>query len=296
MGLVSGIIAAPCTGPVLAAALTFVAAKGSAAFGFGIMFVYALGMGVLFFVIGAFSISLPKSGPWMDGVKSAFGVALLAAALVFLKNALPGARAIFSGAEAAALAAGAAAALGVLLGALHGGFGGAAARTAAKGVGVALLVGAIVYGVGAADARERRRSATFAWERDEGGALALARAEGRPVIVDFWADWCVACKELDRIAWADPRVREEAARFVAVKVDGTDDTPEFQALVEKYGVVGMPTVLFIDAKGREVPLRVTAAISPEEMLEALRRVDGACDAPRPAPLAPSPVVACAARW
>src|SRR5574338_1171448 len=82
MGLVSGIIAAPCTGPVLTAALAFVAAKGSVAFGFAIMFAYALGMGLLFFLIGAFSISLPKSGPWMDAVKSVFGVALLAAALV----------------------------------------------------------------------------------------------------------------------------------------------------------------------------------------------------------------------
>src|SRR5512139_3785290 len=91
MGLVSGIVAAPCTGPVLAAALTFVATKGSIAFGFAIMFTYALGLGLLFFLIGTFSLSLPKSGPWMDGVKSVFGVALLAAALLFLRNALPAA-------------------------------------------------------------------------------------------------------------------------------------------------------------------------------------------------------------
>jgi thiol:disulfide interchange protein DsbD len=304
MGLVSGIVAAPCTGPVLAAALTFVATKGSVAFGFAIMFTYALGLGLLFFLIGAFSISLPKSGAWMDTVKSVFGVALLAAALVFLKNALPGARGLFSAAQGAALAAAAAAGLGVLLGALHGDFHGPLARSLAKGLGVALLVGAVVYASGAADARERRRASEgFAWRHDEAGALALARAEGRPVILDFWADWCVACKELDRSAWADPGVREEAARFVAVKVDGTDGTPEFEALTAKYGVVGMPTVVFIDEKGREVPLRVTAAIEGPEMLRVLRGVGTACEGPRPAkadPLAPerpgSPVVPCAARW
>src|SRR5512133_4026264 len=126
MGLVSGVIAAPCTGPVLAAALTFVAAKGSVAFGLGIMFTYALGMGLLFFLIGAFSISLPKSGAWMETVKSVFGVALLAAAGVFLKDALPGAKALFSAAHAAALLAAAAAAAGVLAGALQGGFHGSA--------------------------------------------------------------------------------------------------------------------------------------------------------------------------
>lgn len=304
MGLVSGIVAAPCTGPVLAAALTFVATKGSVAFGVAIMFTYALGLGLLFFLIGAFSISLPKSGAWMDAVKSVFGVALLAAALVFLKNALPQARGLFSAAEGAALAAAAVGAVGVLLGALHGDFHGAGARTLAKGLGVALLVGAIVYASGAADARERRRASEgFAWEHDEPAALARARAEGRPVILDFWADWCVACKELDQLAWADPRVREEAARFVAVKVDGTDDTPAFQALTEKYGVVGMPTVVFIDPRGREVPVRVTSAIDPPRMLEVLRSVEGACEGPRPAradPLAAArpgaAVVPCAARW
>ena len=216
MGLVSGVIAAPCTGPVLAAALTFVATKGSVVFGFAIMFTYALGLGLLFFLIGAFSIALPKSGPWMDTVKSVFGVALLAAALVFLRNAFPAIRPIFSAAEGAALAAAAVAAVGVLLGALHGSFAGPAPRVAAKALGVALLVGGVVYAVGAADARERRRAAAgFAWSHDEQAALVRARAEGRPVILDFWADWCTACKDLDQAAWADPRRAAGGARFVA---------------------------------------------------------------------------------
>lgn len=307
MGLVSGIIAAPCTGPVLAAALTFVAAKGSIPFGFAIMFVYALGIGLLFFLIGAFSLSLPKSGPWMETVKSAFGVALLAAAGVFLLDAFPSVKAQFGAARAGAIAAAAAAAAGVLAGALHAGFGGSTAARFAKVAGIVLLVGGIVYADGASDARERRRAeAGLAWLHDEGAALALARREGRPVIIDFWADWCAACKELDRGAWADPRVRAEAARFVAVKLDGTDDSDAFQKVTAKYGVVGMPTVVFIDPLGREVPERVTAAVAGEEMLATLRRVDAACDAPdakpaRAEPPAPPPapaatVVACVARW
>jgi thiol:disulfide interchange protein DsbD len=300
MGLVSGLIAAPCTGPVLAAALAFVAAQGSVAFGFGIMFVYALGMGLLFFLIGAFAISLPKSGPWMDTVKSLFGVALLAAAGVFLKDAFPGLKPLFSAAGWAAFAAAAVAAAGVLLGALHGDFSGGSPR-AAKGLGVVLLVGAIVYAAGAAGARERARATDggLAWLSDEAEALALAAREGRPVILDFWADWCVACKELDRIAWADPRVREEAGRFVAVKLDGSEGSEAFQRMTEKYGIVGMPTVVFIDPRGREVPGRITAAIGAEEMVGALRAVDRACEgrsgAATPAAAPPAPVVACAAR-
>lgn len=301
MGLVSGVIAAPCTGPVLAAALAFVAAKGSVAFGFGIMFAYALGMGLLFFLIGAFSISLPKSGPWMDTVKSVFGVALLAAGLVFLKDAVPAVKAVFPAARAAAFAAAGAAGLGVLLGALHGSFHGGAAQKALKGAGVALLVGGIVFGLGAAQARERARSAAaFAWQHDYEAALAAARAAGKPVILDFWADWCTACKELDKIAWAHENVREEAARFVAVKLDGTDASDAFTAVAERYGVVGMPTVIFLDGRGREVPERVMGAIEAPEMIDRLRAVDGACEKPHPKPAAeggaPAVAMACAVRW
>jgi len=152
MGLVSGVIAAPCTGPVLAATLAFVATKGSVVFGVGIMFAYAMGMGVLFFLIGAFSVSLPKSGPWMDTVKSVFGVALLAAAGVFLKDVVPALQPLFLATRSAALTAAGVAGLGVMLGAFHGSFHGSLIHGLAKGVGVALVVSGIVYGAGAASA------------------------------------------------------------------------------------------------------------------------------------------------
>jgi len=304
MGLVSGIIAAPCTGPVLAAALAFVAARGSVAFGLGIMFTYALGMGLLFFVIGAFSVSLPKSGAWMEVVKSLFGVALLAAAGVFLQGAFPALRPLFSAARWAGLAAAGAAGLGVLLGALHASFAGRPFERLLKAAGVALAVGGVVYAAGAAGSRERTRAAaSFAWVHSYDQAIALARAERRPVIIDFWADWCTACKELDRIAWSDPRVREAASAFVAVKLDGTDASDAFTDQAARFGVVGMPTVVFLDAKGREVPERVTGAVPAGEMLERLRAVDRACDRVSPAPekttvvaATAAPAMACVARW
>jgi thiol:disulfide interchange protein DsbD len=273
MGLVAGIIAAPCTGPVLAAALTFIAAKGSVGLGVAIMFPYALGMGLLFFLIGAFSISLPKSGAWMELVKSVFGAALLATAGIYLKDLLPGLRPVFSVAPAAAIIAGLVAGAGVLLGALHRSFHGGPEERALKALGLTLLVGGAVYGAGASGARERALvAASFAWLHAEPEAVALARAEGRPVIVDFWAEWCVACKELDKIAWADPRVRQEAARFIKVKVDGTEDRPEIQAIQERYQVQGMPTVVFIDSAGVQRSDRIIGAVDAEEMLRRLRAV------------------------
>jgi thiol:disulfide interchange protein DsbD len=288
MGLVAGVIAAPCTGPVLAAALTFVATQGSVAFGVGIMFAYALGMGLLFFLIGAFSVSLPKSGAWMDAVKSVFGVALLAAAGVFLKDAVPALKPVFLASRAAALAAAGAAGAGVLLGAFSGSFQGPARQRVRKALGVALVVGGIVYASGSASARSSSAADGLAWvHQDEAGVLARARAEGKPVIIDFWADWCAACKELDRLAWSDPRVQEASRRFVALKMDGSQDSDGFQRAFDKYGVVGMPTVIFIDARGRELPVRITGAIGAEEMLKWMEAVDQACV---------TPAVACATRW
>jgi thiol:disulfide interchange protein DsbD len=273
MGLVAGVIAAPCTGPVLAAALTFIAAKGSVGLGLAIMFPYALGMGLLFFLIGAFSISLPKSGAWMETVKSVFGAALLAMAGIYLKDLLPGLRPVFSAAPVAAGVAAAVASGGVLLGALQRSFHGSPAERSLKALGLTLLVGGVIYGAGAAGARERARAAAaFTWQHDEPAAVAQARAERRPVIIDFWAEWCTACKELDKIAWADPAVREQAARFVKVKVDGTEDRPEIQAIQERYRVAGMPTVVFIDSDGGELPDRVIGAVDAAEMLQRLRAV------------------------
>ena len=288
MGLVAGVVAAPCTGPVLAAALAFVASRGSVAFGAAIMFAYALGMGLLFFLLGAFSISLPKSGPWMDGEKSVFGVALLAAGGVFLKDALPASRPLFLASRFAALAAAGAAAAGVLLGA----FSSAAERPwwqkLSKGIGVALVAAGVIYGSGSASARSAAGAEGLAWIRlDEPLALARARAEGRPVLIDFWADWCSACRELDRKAWSDPRVQAAARRFVALRMDGTEETEGFLRVFDKYGVQGMPTVIFIDSHGREMPARITGATSAEEMLKWLQATDQACAAP---------AVACVARW
>jgi thiol:disulfide interchange protein DsbD len=280
MGLVAGIVAAPCTGPVLAAALAFVATKGSVAFGFGIMFAYALGIGLPFFLIGAFSISMPKSGAWMDTVKAVFGVALLAMAGVYLKDAFPALKALFSPARGAILLAAAAAAAGVLAGALSGTFGASWRARLAKGGAVALTVLGLVYAAGAGAVRRDALVAPLPWMHDEAAALALARAEGRPVAIDFWAEWCAACKELDHGAWADEAVREELSRgrFVLLKIDATEESAEVEAIWEKYGILGMPTVLFIDSRGRELPAaeRITSAVPPAELLARLRAVDSPC--------------------
>lgn len=267
MGLVAGIVAAPCTGPVLASLLTFVAQSGRPAFGLVLLFVYALGVGLPFFLMGAFSLSLPRSGAWMEGVKSVFGVALLAMALLYLRNAFPALRLSIGemGLFFGPLAVGG----GVLLGAIHRSFDGGANDKALKTLGVALAVVGIFVRVGGVSASE----SDIRWIADHDQAITLAKSEGKPVMIDFYADWCAACKELDKFTFSDGTVSEEASRFVTLKVDGTVEDDAILALYEQYQVQGLPTVVFIGADGKVMDEpRVTGFLDAPKFLELMKKV------------------------
>lgn len=273
MGLVAGIIAAPCTGPVLASLLTFVATSGQPAFGVGLLFTYALGIGLPFFLIGVFSVSLPKSGPWMEGVKSIFGIALLVLALSYLKDALPaGVKDGLSVLTPWVPVASGLAAVGVLLGAVHRSFHDLTPARILKGLGVALVVGGIFVRVSAPHAAIAA-GAGPAWITSHDEGISLARAEGKPVMIDFYADWCAACKELDKFTYVDPAVAEETNRFVNIKIDGTIEDDGILALYKTYGVQGLPTVVFLDSDGKLLAEpRVTGFVAAPRFLELLKKV------------------------
>jgi thiol:disulfide interchange protein DsbD len=150
-----------------------------------------------------------------------------------------------------------------------------------------LLVLGVLLTAPASLAAEPSAGSAIQWRGDDAPAFSRARATGRPVAVDFWADWCTACNELDRTAWSDPAVQGAARRFVTLKLDGTAETPAFQAAMEKYQVVGMPTVILIDSRGRELPDRITSVLEAKEVLRRLESVDRTCT---------GPALACAVRW
>lgn len=275
MGLVGGLIAAPCTGPFLAGLLTYVSTTGSVAGGGSLLFVYALGMGVLFWVLAAFALSLPKSGPWMESVKSVGGVALLLAALYFLRPLIKPLR-TFAQPDLAFLAAALAlSVIGLALGAIHLTFHGPRAHRVRKAVGVILLTA----GAFAAYSWKLAPATHLPWMTDETAAFARAKAEGKGVFVDFSATWCAPCQELE-VTFGDVDVHTAIVEnFVPLKFDVTEDTDANEALKARFQAVNLPAVRFLDAD--RVPLgQINAEVSPAAALIHVRDAAALLHAPQ----------------
>ncbi len=271
LGLVCGLIAAPCTGPVLTGILVWIANTQNASLGAMAMAAFSLGLGAPFFLVGAFAVQLPKSGHWMVHVKSLLGIVLVVVALYFLNNSFGFMRGFVSGSLGFAAVAALAVVVGVLLGAVHREFGepGLGVKLS-KGVGIALAsVGSLLVILSLTKPTE-----ALTWmKQDIDGALARANAEKRPMIVDFTAAWCGACKELDQKTFSEPRVGQELGRFVAVKVDATnDDDPRVAATMSRFKVVGLPTVLLFDSAGKEAA-RFNDFVPADEFLKSIQRVN-----------------------
>jgi thiol:disulfide interchange protein DsbD len=200
MGLAAGIIAIPCTGPILAGILTMIAEKQNLAKGTSMMFSYALGMGLPFLVLGTFSSSvskLPKSGPWMNRVKLALSVFMIWLSFHY----------------------------GVLA---YNGF--------------------------------QKQVAAQSYE----ARIREARAQNKQVILDFWADWCTLCHDLDEKTFKNPAVIKALKNYEVIRVDVTTDSNETRLLQEAYGVVGLPTLVFVNS-GK----KISGFIQPKDFLKIL---------------------------
>ncbi len=284
MGMVTGLVAAPCVGPVLIVLLTYVGQTGNLFFGFTLLFTYAIGLGLLFLVLGTFAgalNALPGAGSWMESVKKGFGVVLMAMAIYYLRTIV--------GTQFARLL------YAILLVATGIGAGALRPMGEARGTRVALgrtfailalTAGLVVFvqwlaialevpkslGLAATGiAAKPRTEAGIPWKINDEAALQQAKVEKRPVVQDFYADWCAACIELDEKTWIDPAVVEEAKRFVPVKMDFTKNDEFSKQARKRYRVVGMPTVIFYDSNGQEAA-RFSGFKPPGEVLEIMRSI------------------------
>ena len=263
MGLGMGVVAAPCIGPIVLGLLLMVERSGSPLFGFALFFTLAVGLGLPYIglAMAAGSIRrLPRSGEWLAWVEQLFGFILVGLAIYFLDPVVPNhvmSRALPYYACAA----------GIFLG-----FVSPAGRNwrpflvIRSGIGIA-AVGALIYLM-----IPRAQALAVMFQPFDPAVLPNAVAERKPVLVDFRADWCIPCREMDRSTFIDPAVVKETQRFIRMRADLTAQDDKNAALMAKFNIQGVPTTMLIDSSGRIRDQKV-GYVGAKEMLDELRRVD-----------------------
>ena len=272
-GLIAGVVASPCVGPVLVGVLAFVAQSQDPYLGFALLFTFALGMGQLFLVLGAstqFIKRIPKAGPWMNVTKFIFGTAMVGLALFYIHPVIDDR--IFDALVGVAL---------LTIASFHGAFTPIKSLNALKSlVKGSMLAGFLVGAIFLVKAGFPQYFTTLPGESDQlheqGGwqafdekLLQQAHQDRKPVIIDFYADWCAACKELEAITFMDKKVMAEGKKFLLLRFDATKMTPEFDVLKEKFRILGLPTIVFHDGLKWRQDLTLTGFESGSDFLKRM---------------------------
>jgi thiol:disulfide interchange protein DsbD len=282
MGLISGIIASPCIGPVIAGVLGWIASTRNAPLGFTVLFTMGWGLGLPFIVAALAGSTFLKPGPWMERIKKFLGLLLLVGAAYFANLAIRGWLGLFALAVISAL-------IGIVGLIVH-----ISAkpnsmrklRTAAIwqmglwGIVIALGYGLLVVQPEAppsvVEGAETNGAGQIAWHTDVDKALALAKSEGKPAMIDFTAEWCIPCREMDASTFANRDVIKEAKRFVAIKADLTKSgSPQVGKLIKRFNVYAPPVVIFVDSSGKILDApdqRVIGLTGPEEFLRRMKQI------------------------
>jgi len=268
MGLVAGLLAAPCTGPVITGILAYIASSQDAFMGFWLLFTFSMGMGLMFFLIAAFASVMPRSGNWMEGVKSVFGVLMIVAALYYLSGLVPVLSSVRVRALWVVLTGGGLIVLGAAVGGVHLSFHDPRTTTWVRKIAGILALTAGIFLV----LQWARGSDVKLQYSSIPRALAAAKESRRPVLMDFWATWCESCIELEKETLAHPKVAAELKqRFITVKVDCSKKNDAVKRLKADWGVKDLPTLVLVSPDGQRIR-NLVGKVSPSELLEALGAV------------------------
>jgi thioredoxin:protein disulfide reductase len=263
MGLGMGVIAAPCIGPIVLGLLLMVERSASPLFGFALFFTLAIGLGLPYIALALAAGSirrLPRSGEWLAWIEQLFGFVLIGLALYFLDPISPN---HLMTRILPFYAAGA----GIYLGFITG-----AGRNWRPFLVIRSALGVIAAGALIWMLIPRPAPPALQFKPYSSEVLASAAEARKPVLIDFSADWCIPCREMERSTFIDPGVVREAARFVTLKANLTAQDKINDALTHQFDIQGVPTTLLIDSTGK-VSQRKVGYIGPQEFLADLRRVD-----------------------
>jgi thioredoxin:protein disulfide reductase len=288
MGVLSAIIVGPCVAPPLAGALLYISQTGNALFGGFALFAMGLGFGVPLLLIGSSAGSLlPKAGSWMEAIKQVFGVIMLGVAIWFMERVLPAGVSLLLWATLLIVSA-------IYLGALDNLDAKASWQRLWKGLGVILLVYGVILVIGAASGgktiyrplqglsaigssqdndQNQLSFKTIKSLADLNAEMAIAGQHGKFVMLDFYADWCVACKEMEEYTFSDTVVQSLLDDLVLLQADVTKNDPLDRELLNEFDIYGPPAILFFSDDGRErQSYRVVGFVEADEFAEHIKEI------------------------
>lgn len=287
MGLLSALIVGPCVAAPLAGALIYIGQTGNAVFGGFALFALSMGMGIPLILIGTSSGHvLPRAGEWMDGVKAIFGVLLLVVAIWMLERVLPPVLSLLLWASLLIVSA-------IYMGAVDNlGAGVTGWRKLWKGFGIILLVYGILQLIGVASGNYDRfqplkfqnlmssshaASGETQFKRIKGmEALQqeLAQARDKIVMLDFYADWCVSCKEMETLTFNDPSVQQALKNVILLQTDVTANDAQDKALYKQFNLFGPPAILFFKQQQEQQAARIIGFMPAAEFRQHLSKITG----------------------